>query len=756
MFCTRICAMQFWPLLKFAFPVRLLVLHLRNHLLLIGLWITMSLLLSGRLGSFLGIHYLLLTPEYLGKVDFWSFALVGIAAGWYFMTWHLTTYLLVAHRFPFLATLRAPFTQFCINNSFIPLIFFLFYIGQSAWFQWHYELTDGKEIVLNLLGLVTGFALLVFVLSGYFFLTNKDIYAFLHIGKIVPREGGHLFAPGQRVPTLLDIQEGSTAFRCDFYLSARGRWRPVRNVSHYNKAILARVFRQNHANAVVVQITSMLFLMLLGLFMEQAWARIPTGATIFILASLVFAAFGALIYWFRHWATLSFLVLVAGLNYLTGLEVFNYRSRAIGLNYEKSLQKPYNYTSLKSHCTDSIVQADKANTQAILQRWAEKNTKEPSKKPKLVVLCFSGGGLRSAQWSMQTLMQVNSATKGKLFDRTALMTGASGGMYAATWFRNLHLQLGSQQVSNLAADKRYLLKSSEDLLNPISFAIISNDLFFPLTRVRVGEYLYRRDRGYMLEKSLLENSDGVLAGTLGSYADAERSAQVPMLVYTPFILNDGRKLLIGTQGLSYLMLPPSGRQLSDKLEIDAVDFRRLFESNSADSLRVTSALRMNSTYPLILPNVWLPTKPSIEIMDAGLRDNYGTSTAARFLHTFSGWIKEHTSGVVVVQVRCWEKQQPISESDQKGVVEEVLGKATVAAMITRMEDYRQDNDLAMLSSILGTDKLDIVRFVYHPIKKESEASLSFHLSMRERLDILNAYYRPENLAEVERLRRLLE
>jgi hypothetical protein len=740
--------------LYFTFPVRLLVLHLRSHLMLIALWVTIAMLATGQIGSFFGVHYLLLTPEYMGRVDFYSFLLVGLAAGWFFMTWHLTSYLLVSHRFPFLATLKAPFTKFAINNSLIPLIFFLIYLIVSIRFQYVYELTTTKQICINIGGFVIGFTFLVFVLSGYFFFTNKDIYTFLNIGKIIPRDGAKLLAPGMRVPSIQDISSGGTLFRCDFYLSEHANWRPVRNVSHYNREILEQVFRQNHTNAVVVQLTSMLFLMGLGLCMEAAWARIPTGATLFILGALVIAAFGALIFWFRHWATLTFLAMCLIMNYITGLEVFNYRSRAIGITYHKNHQ-PYSYAAFGAATTDSIIDQDKQKTLATLDQWARKNTKN-GVKPKMVFLCFSGGGLRSAQWAFQNMMQINAMTDGLMYQRTALMTGASGGMYGATWFRNLAYQKTKNEVIALANDPKYILKCSEDLLNPITFAIISNDLFFPLTHVKVGQNHYRRDRGYMLEKALLENSEGVLSGTIGDYAAAEATAEVPMIIYSPFILNDGRKLLIGTQGLSYLMLPPQSATTHGQLEIDAVDYRSILSTNDPDSLRITSALRMNSTFPVILPNVWLPTKPSIEVMDAGIRDNYGISTTMRFAHTFSDWIKENTSGVVVVQMRSWSKIGPISESDHKGVVEDLIGKATVAGLMTQIEDYRQDSDLAQLNSILGPQMLDIVRLEYTPIKKESEASLSFHLSKRERLDLMTAFYKPNNLKEIERLRALLK
>jgi hypothetical protein len=747
--------MNFARFLFYSFPVRLLVLHMRNHLMLISLWVFLVLLTSGKMGSFYGIHYLLLTPEYLGKVGFWSFVILGISAGWLFMTWHLTSYLLVSNRFPFLATLKAPFTKFCINNSVIPFIFFIAYLGLSVWFQWHFELARVMEIVRNIGGFIVGFSFLVFILSGYFFLTNKDLYNFLHIGKVVP-SGTKLLVPGKKTPSIWEIQSGFTRYRVDYYLTEKVKWRPVRNVSHYNREILSKVFEQNHLNAVLVQVTSLLFLMALGLVMEQPWARIPAGATIFILAALFIAAFGALIFWFRHWGTLAFLFMAVALNYLTGLEIFNYRSRAIGLSYEQPIRSEYSYQAMQSLCTDSIVASDKAKTIAILNQWAARNSAPDGKKPKLVLLCFSGGGLRSSQWSLQALAQVNAATNGHLFEHTALITGASGGMYGASYYRQLMMQMEKSKVLSLSKDQEFLLGGSADLLNPITFAIISNDLFYPMTKIKVGEHYYRRDRGYMLEKALTENTDGALSGTISRYADAERQAQIPMMVLTPFVLNDGRKMLISAQPMSYLMLPPETATTSGHLEIDAVDFRSLFRDHQPDSLLLTTALRMNSTYPLILPNVWLPTKPAIEVMDAGLRDNYGVSTAVRFAHVFSDWVKENTSGVVMVQIRCWGKIDPIKKSDQKGMVEDFIGKATVAGLMTNIEDYRQDNDLALLSSILGPDQLNIVRFIYQPMHKESEASLSFHLSKRERLDILNAFYRPENLQEVERLKKLLD
>ena len=93
--------------------------------------------------------------------------------------------------------------------------------------------------------------------------------------------------------------------------------RLVRSVAHYNPEMLAQVFRQNHLNAVAVQGAALLLLMAQGIFMDSEWVRIPAGATVFILASMVMSMFGAITFWFRKWGTLVFICLLVTVNYMT-------------------------------------------------------------------------------------------------------------------------------------------------------------------------------------------------------------------------------------------------------------------------------------------------------------------------------------------------------------------------------------------------------------------------------------------------------
>lgn len=738
----------------YSFPIRLLALHFRNHLVLIGLWVFLTLLMMGKAGRFFGMHYLMLTPEYRGEVNFWSFFITGAAFGAFVMIWNLTTYLLTANRFPFLATLSAPFTKFSLNNSLIPLAFFITYLIASTRFQWYDELTQTSEIVLNITGFLAGAITLVSLLIVYLFFTNKDIGSFLRPGEFIPVPGSKLLAPGQRLPTLWEIREGATRWRVDTYLTERLHLRFVRSVAHYNPKMLAQVFRQNHANAVVVQVVMMLFLMAQGAFMDSEWVRIPTGATVFILASMVMSIFGAITFWFRQWGTLVFVCLLLAVNYITSFGLFNYRNRAYGLDYREENRAEYSYPALEKLCTQENMRRDKIATEHILNKWLAKNRTPSNPKPKIVFLCVSGGGMRSSLWTMQTLQQADRATKGKLLRQSALITGASGGMLGAAYLREIYLR--QQEGADLSVyDTAYVRDMGKDLLNPVTFAIVSNDLFYPLATFQSGDFTYRKDRGYLFESQLNENCGDFFSKRISDYRRPERDAAIPMMVVSPYILNDARRMLISPQGVSYLMKPHDLGRLASQVEIDGVDFGKMFANQQADSLTFSSALRMNCTYPFILPNVWLPTNPSVEAMDAGFRDNYGITLAARFIHTFRDWILENTGGVVIVQIRCWQKIDPITKSDSKGVLHTLLNPVSAATHITSMQDFDQDNTMALLDDLLGKNKLEVIRFLYRPVVKENEASLSLHLSEREKRDLLRAYYATENQASLAALKQVL-
>lgn len=734
----------------FSFPLRLLVLHLRSHLVLLLIWFIMGAFSTGLVGRFFGMHYLMLTPEYHGQVNFWSFFLTGIAFGGLVMVWHLTTYLLCSNRFPFLATLSAPFTKFCLNNSVVPLAFLAVWVSCSTWFQWHDEMiTSSLEIVWNISGFIAGTVVITGILAAYFHLTNKDLNSF----HWTPRPGSRVLF-SQRLPSVREIQIGVTRWRVDTYLTERGHLRLVRSVGHYDPRVLEQVFKQNHWNAVVVLIFALFLLMVQGAFMDSSWARIPAGATLYLFASIVMGLYGAVRFWFRQWGTAVFFGLLFTVNLLTGWGLFNYRNRAYGLDYQTENRAAYNYAAFEKIGSPENIDIDRAATIDILENWLAKNRTPENPRPKLVLVCVSGGGHRSALWTMQTLQKADQATGGKLLRQTALITGASGGLLGAAHIREAMLRHANGD-STSPQDTTLIDDMGKDLLNAVSFAVVTNDLFFPISSFRSGSFSYRKDRGYLFEHQLNENTHDFFSRKTAEYRQPEQEAKIPMLIASPFILNDARRMLISPQGVSYLMRPNAG-SLAAQVTIDGIDFGRFFAGQQADSLDFSSVMRMSCTYPFILPNVWLPTNPSVEALDAGFRDNYGLGLSIRFAHVFKDWIRENTGGVVFVQIRCWDKIHTIAPSDDKGVFENMLTPAQAAGgNMTDIQDFEQDNALALLNDALGGNSIEMVRFHYHPVQKNREASLSFHLSRREKLDIYQAFDAAENQASVRALQQVL-
>ncbi len=120
-------------------PVRLLLVNLRRNRFLFLLWVFTFFIISGNFGSKYGIPTLFFSPEYLHKVNFFSYFLLGISFGIFFIAFHISGYVTNAYLFPFPATVKNPFYKFSLNNFIIPVTFIIVYFIQSIDFQIHVQ-----------------------------------------------------------------------------------------------------------------------------------------------------------------------------------------------------------------------------------------------------------------------------------------------------------------------------------------------------------------------------------------------------------------------------------------------------------------------------------------------------------------------------------------------------------------------------------------------------------------------------------------
>lgn len=98
------------------FPVQLLLAHLKRNIILLFLWFLLFGFTLGHIGKNYGISNLLLAPEYLGKVNFNSFLILGWAFGGFALSFQLLSYMIQSRFYPLIATFSRPFFKICFEQ----------------------------------------------------------------------------------------------------------------------------------------------------------------------------------------------------------------------------------------------------------------------------------------------------------------------------------------------------------------------------------------------------------------------------------------------------------------------------------------------------------------------------------------------------------------------------------------------------------------------------------------------------------------
>jgi len=464
------------------------------------------------------------------------------------------------------------------------------------------------------------------------------------------------------------------------------------------------------------------------------------------------AVIGALSYFLESWSLPFFIVLILFADILYKNEIIDTRNKAYGLNYINKKERPdYNKQALQQLCLPEIIAADKENMLTILENWKRKQKEE---KPVMIFINVSGGGLRSGTFVMNTLQQLDSASGGKLMQHTMMMSGASGGMLAATYYRELYRQKQKGQPINLQ-DKEYCNNIAKDLLNPLFSSMVARDIFSPSQKFTAGDFKYIKDRGYAFEQKLNNNSGGLLDHQIKDYSTEEKAASIPLIIYNSTITRDGRKMMISTQPISFMMKPFLFANDSTASP-DAVDYAAMFARQGPLNTKLLSALRMNATFPYVLPNVWLPSNPIIDVMDAGLRDNYGLETTLRFIENFKEWLKENTSNVIIIQLRD-RMEDNWQHPFETGSVTDILIKPATMLQHNwyKLQDFAETDQYSYLHNAADS-MLHRINFMYIPKETEKGAALNFHLTAREKRDVMESFNNAFNQASLKKLQELLK
>jgi hypothetical protein len=727
----------------YSFPVQLIFLHFRKYQLLLLFWFLLGSAISGGFMNHFGADSLFLAPEYMGKVNFLSSFFVGAAYGTFVMSWNITTFILFSNFFKFLATASKPFLKYCLNNAGIPLLFLINYFIQVVRFDHLKELMATGEILLIAAGFLCGLILFIAFSFFYFYGSEKMILRTLRPVISNPQQFMEKYKP------LPMVHHHETTINVRYFLTGFFEIRKTRNVTHYSQSFLDLIFNRHNFAAVMAIVLAFLFLMIYGLFLDTPQLQLPAAASIFVFFSILIAASGALAYWLDTWSVPVAVILVLFFNFLFRYEYIDIRNKAFGLNYEDRKARPeYNLNAMLAISTREHISRDSLLMIKTLDQWKKKQGEE---KPFMYIINVSGGGNRSSTFTLSVLSHVDSALKGTLMKKTVVYSGASGGMLGATYYRELYRRKLKGSAIDLQ-NKEHQANIAKDLLNPIFSAYVTRDLVAPAQKFSVGPYRYVKDRGYAFEQQLNYNTGNILSQRIMDYEKEERTAAIPVGLFCSTVSQDGRKMIVCSQPVSYLMRPQKDSLRGVTAEPDAVDYGAFFKDLNPYNMRLLTALRMNATFPYVLPNVWLPSRPIVDVMDAGLRDNYGQEITLRFLDVFDDWIKENTSGVIFIQVRDRKKGEWEDDFNEPSIGD-ILYKpvTTLQYNFYKVQDYMQES---MVSYSKNNVPMYRFSFIYEPASQKKGAALSFHLTEREKKDIAAAVYNQKNTSTLRKLLQL--
>ena len=741
----------FFKVLFSFFPFHLLMAQLKYNLLALFYWIFFFLIVSDNLGSAFGIPLLFYSPEYLGETGFWSFLFLGFAIGGFTMGFNTYSFIRLAPRFPFLNTLHQPFYKFCLNNGILPLSFNLYFIYRFCDFQIKQEFASTGDVLIYISSYVLGFVLFQALSVLYFFPMNKRIGRKINPSFVPRREETSVKTVIPNKESKVKLQR-NVSTKSYYYLGKRFRLYSSRSTRHYKKELLSEIYRQNKVNASLFETIAIISFLSLGFFQNSKYFEVPAGVSIILLVTIILMIFSALLSYLDRWAYPVLIFIFLGMNFLSlKTRFFTFKNYAYGLSYEKENTIDYRVPVLAKIANNlSDVEASKQNAIAILEAWKERIGE---RKPKMIILNVSGGGSRSALWVVNCLQSLDKKTKNHFSKHVQMVTGASGGMVGASYYRQLRYMMEKGEINDFYSEK-YITNISADLLNRLSFSASTNDIFFRYKSFVRNNISYPIDRGTAFEHQLNENTHNILDVPLSYYTPLEAKAVMPLFIFSPTIVNDGRRMLISSQKLSFLM-KNGGNPIGNTNSYENVDYMSFFKDNSPEKLSYLSVMRSSATFPFVMPMVTLPTNPGIQLMDAGIRDNYGGKITMDYLYALNDWIKKNTSGVIIVQLRDTKKILKNEVSKTVSLVNKfTLPFGNMYSNFPRTQDFNQDQ-LFKSFALNVNYPLDIVSFNLRQASKD-KISLSWHLTTQEKVKIKKAFESSNNQKAFEDLLDLLE
>jgi hypothetical protein len=317
----------------------------------------------------------------------------------------------------------------------------------------------------------------------------------------------------------------------------------------------------------------------------------------------------------------------------------------------------------------------------------------------LVVVSVDGGGIRAAVWASVVMAQLERDLPTFPYS-VRVVTGASGGMVGIASY------VGSLQPPDAADRHRDLDQKAlthGDLVDRVatdSLGTVAREQYFK--DLYLPPFLHRTsDRGLALERAW-EKSTRILEQRFSDLGPGEAAGWRPSLIVSPLIVEDGRRLLISNLDVGDLTTVPV-----EPASLQALEYFGHIEPRPG-RLKLSTAVRLNASFPYVSPAAELPTDPPRHTLDAGYYDEHGVELAGTWIWTRREWLLANTTGVLLVQVpdaRARARKQKASEDRRDWWGAGLLGVVgPIEALRTSQSasaDYRNDQLVGFLEATLN-------------------------------------------------------
>jgi Patatin-like phospholipase len=362
-------------------------------------------------------------------------------------------------------------------------------------------------------------------------------------------------------------------------------------------------------------------------------AIMSAGLVLAMFLSALVSGYGAVRWWAEDDRFLWFFGIIGGWITLAGAGPYRHTLFDLRNEYRDpvpiTVRPPPNHELLDSATT--------------IESWAAGGRSGP-----LVVLAVDGGGIRAATWIIAMLSALEKDLPG-FPHHVRIITGASGGMVGAAYY-----VATLERPDPARTSARHATEKGDVLTPEAMIAAISKDSLEATTRrlffrdISPVVWQSYADRGYALEHQW-ELNTGSMSQPLHALAAGEAAGWRPSLVFSPMIVEDGRRLLIANLDLaavSSAVLPqsaPTPRTVS----VSALELAKLVPA--ARNLHVSTVARMSASFPYVTPAAEIPTRPLRRVVDAGYYDEHGVALAASWILANRDAIRRHATKLALIQ-----------------------------------------------------------------------------------------------------------